>query len=215
MQLVIGNKNYSTWSLRPWLLLQAFDIEFEEVNESLRHTGLRERLLRYSPTARVPVLIDGDLCVWDSLAICEYVNELYLDGAAWPESPEKRAQARAITCEMHSGFSALRSALPMNLRARRSVELSSAVHQDLQRVQAIFSGAEEGKWLFGNFGIVDCFYAPLVLRLPTYGIALEGQAEAYARRLRGHVAVQRWIAQSAMDTEYVVEDEAGEEIGTA
>ena len=214
MQLVIGNKNYSTWSLRPWLLLKAFGVEFEEVQESLMHEGIKARLGRYSPTSRVPVLIDGELRIWDSLAICEYVSEAYLEGRGWPAGLSERAQARALVAEMHSGFSALRNELPMNLRAKRKVVLSAAAKEDISRVEQIFSatdaGAAQGPWLFGEFGIVDCFYAPLALRLPTYSVVLEPRAEAYAEQLRSHPQVLEWLADSRADNEIVAEDEAGE-----
>ena len=126
MKLIIGNKNYSSWSLRAWLLLATFGIEFEEVQESLRQEGLKDRLSQYSPAARVPVLIDGAVTVWDSLAICEYVSEKYLAGKGWPEAEVSRAEARAVCAEMHAGFAGLRNELPMNCRATRKVELSAS-----------------------------------------------------------------------------------------
>ncbi|ROT98836.1 glutathione S-transferase family protein [Marinobacter sp. R17] len=217
MQLVIGNKNYSSWSLRPWLLMSAFGLEFEEIEESLQQEGLKVRLGRYSPTSRVPVLIDGDLTVWDSLAICEYVSEAYLDGRGWPADLRARAHARAICAEMHSGLSALRSEMPMNCRARRLIELSEAAKADVERVDRIWTDCttrygEDGPWLFGDFSIADCFYAPVAWRFLTYGTPLSDGAQQYAARLRHHESMERWLAGALAETEIVPEDEAGSDI---
>ncbi len=213
MQLVIGNKNYSTWSLRPWLLLTAYGVEFEEVQESLLLDGLTERLGQYSPTSRVPVLLDGDLCVWDSLAICEYVSEAYLNGAGWPGDVHVRAQARALTAEMHSGFSALRAEMPMNIRARRRITPSEQALADVRRINDIWSGyTAESRWLFGDFGIVDSFYAPVALRFETYEVELSMAARAYQQHLLSHFATRQWIDAALQETEVVAEDEAGEPV---
>ena len=186
VKLVIGNKNYSSWSLRAWLLLAKFELEFEEVQESLKAEGLTERLKQYSPTGRVPVLIDGDLTVWDTLAIAEYVSERYLDGTGWPKDRASRAEARAVCCEMHAGFMGLRSELPMNCRAMRRVEMSALAKADIARVDAIWSKcmsrltvSGKGPWLYGDFSIADCFYAPVVLRFKTYGVSLSEGARRY------------------------------------
>lgn len=214
LKLVIANKNYSTWSLRPWLLLKAFAIPFEEIQLSLLQTGLKERFGAFSPTGRVPVLIDGDLTVWDSLAICETVSERWLNGQGWPDDAGQRAVARSLCAEMHSGFTGLRGECPMNLRARRQVELSKAAADDLQRIDQIWSDclashAADGGWLFGRFSIVDCMYAPVALRLPTYGIALSATASQFVDRIRQHPAVREWVAAAALETEIIPEDEAG------
>ena len=200
--------------MRPWLLLTAFNLSFEETVEWLapRRT-LTGRLLRYSPAARVPVLIDGELTVWDSLAICEYVSETYLDGGGWPRRTAQRARARAAVCEMHAGFAALRGALPMNIRARRRLPLSAAVLADVRRIDAIWARAE-GEWLFGDFSIADCFFAPVAMRFLTYeGIALSAAAEEYQQRLRACAAVRQWTRQALLETAVVEEDEAGEDVG--
>ncbi|TNC79688.1 MAG: glutathione S-transferase [Oleiphilus sp.] len=215
MKLVIGNKNYSTWSLRPWLMLSVFGLEFEEEQVSLKHTGITERLGQYSPTARVPVLIDEKLTVWDSLAICEYVSERYLDGAGWPAEIEARARARALVCEMHAGFSALRAELPMNCRAHRKVSLTANAQRDIERIAHIWTDThlefgKGGPWLFGEFSIADCFYAPVALRFPTYGIELPEAAERYATAIRELPEIKAWIASAIQETETVEEDEAGE-----
>ena len=139
MKLVIGNKNYSSWSLRPWLLLSAFQVEFTEIQESLAEAGIKERFERYSPSGKVPVLLDEDLIVWDSLAICEYISEKYLAGKGWPAEINTRAEARAICAEMHSSFTALRNEMPMNCRATRKLELSSAAKVDIAQIDVIWS----------------------------------------------------------------------------
>lgn len=215
MKLVIGNKNYSTWSLRPWLLLRHFDIEFEEVNESLRADGLSERLARHSPSKRVPVLIDGDLSIWDSLSICEYVSEKYLAGGGWPEDETRRAVARSVSAEMHAGFAALRSELPMNIRARRRIDISDAAQRDITRIDQLWSAQlseHGGPYLFGEFSIADCMYAPVALRLPTYGVTLSDAAEAYRHTITDNPATRLWIAAALEETEIIDEDETGVEL---
>ena len=212
MKLIIGNKNYSSWSLRAWLLLAAFDLNFEEVLESLRQPGLTERLARYSPTARVPVLIDSELTVWDTLAICEYVSEKYLAGKGWPANEALRAEARAVCAEMHSGFIGLRSELPMNCRALRTVDMSAATKQDIARIDSIWAHCMrdyDGPFLFGDFSIADCFYAPVVLRFQTYGVDLSEAASQYQSFMLKHDAINKWVAAGKAETEIVPEDEAG------
>lgn len=212
MKLVIGNKNYSTWSLRPWLLLSHFGIEFEEVQESLQADAIGERLGRYSPTRKVPVLIDGELTVWDSLSICEYVSEVHLGNRGWPSSPAQRATARSISAEMHAGFSALRAEMPMNIRARRHIDLSEAAMADLKRIDAIWSLApahKEGPWLFGDFSIADCMYAPVALRLLTYEVPLSEPAREYASAITEHPCIRNWMEAALTETEVVPEDETG------
>jgi len=213
VKLVIGNKNYSSWSLRPWMLLSTFEVEFEEVQESLRQEGLTERLSQYSPTARVPVLIDESVTVWDSLAICEYVSEKYLMGKGWPQDQALRAEARAVSAEMHAGFMGLRSELPMNCRATRKVTLSAAAKRDIARVDDIWSkrmSSGLGPWLFGDFSIADCFYAPVISRFQTYGISLSEAAGQYQSFFGEHDVLNRWIESAKQETEIIPEDEAGE-----
>jgi len=214
MKLVIGNKNYSTWSLRPWLLLCAFGIEFEEVQESLKMEGLKQRLLKHSPTAKVPVLIDSTLTVSDSLAICEYISETSLAGRGWPGDPIRRAEARAISAEMHSGFGAIRSELPMNCRASRKIELSSQVQAEIARIDSIWSDCnkkygDRGPWLFGEFSIADCFFAPVALRFLTYGVPLSIEAQRFATEILAHPCVIDWVKSAKKETEIIAEDEAG------
>lgn len=221
MQLIIGNKNYSSWSLRAWLLLATFNLDFEEIQESLRQETpqgtLTERLAEYSPTSRVPVLIDGPLIVWDSLAIDEYVSETYLAGKGWPADIALRAEARAICAEMHSGLMGLRSECPMNCRATRHVDLSAAAKKDIARVDEIWSRCMTdypGPWLFGDFSIADCFYAPVVLRFKTYDIPLSEAASQYQNFVLQHDTLNRWIEAGKAETEIVPEDEAGVDVET-
>ncbi|MEL6555472.1 MAG: glutathione S-transferase family protein [Cyanobacteria bacterium J06621_11] len=212
MKLVIGNKNYSSWSLRAWLLLATFDLNFEEIQESLRQEKLQERLSQYSPTNRVPVLIDENITVWDTLAICEYVSEKYLDGKGWPEQEALRAEARAISAEMHAGFMGVRSELPMNCRALRTVYPSAAAHKDIARIDDIWAHCTrnyDGPYLFGAFSIADCFYAPVVLRFQTYDISLSVDAQKYQSVMLQHEALNRWAEAGKTETEIVPEDEAG------
>lgn len=211
LTLVIGNKNYSSWSLRPWLLLRYFGVDFEEVRLSLDTPSFREQVARWSPAGRVPVLVDGELSVWDSLAIAEYVNEVWLDGRAWPATVAKRAVARSLAAEMHAGFGALRAEMPMNVRRPRSrVMLSDAALGDVARVQAIWDQClvqYAGPWLFGDFSIVDAFYAPVALRFATYEIALTPLSAGYRTRMLADPAVQEWCRAAKSETEVVAADE--------
>lgn len=216
MKLVIGNKNYSSWSLRPWLLLSAFHVEFTEIQESLAETGIKERFEQYSPSGKVPILLDGDLTVWDSLAICEYISEKYLSGKGWPEEINKRAEARALCAEMHSSFMALRNELPMNCRATRKLDLSSAAKVDIAQIDSIWShysgkNSATGSWLFGQFSIADCFFAPVVFRFSTYGVTLSEPAQRYSTLLLEHESVAAWREAARAETEIILRDEAGTE----
>lgn len=214
MQLLIGNKNYSSWSLRGWLALSAFELDFEEIKLNLFTEAFYQEVEKFSGAAKVPVLIDGDTVIWDSLAICEYVNEQYLAGKGWPENVSDRAEARAISCEMHSGFFALREELPMNCRAKRKVTLSQNAINDIQRVEEIWGSlrqrnADKGPWLFGAFSIADVMYAPLAFRFKTYGIELGEAATLYMETLLDSPAMQAWLEQALEETDIVEEDEAG------
>lgn len=216
MQLVIGNPNYSTWSLRPWLLMQWHGLSFHLEVVSLHAEGLRERLLAHSASARVPVLKIGDECIWDSLAICETVSERFLQGRGWPEDPAARAHARSVSAEMHAGFQALRNEAPMNIRARRRIQPSAKALADLARINELWAEcrhryAGEGEWLFGRFSIADCMYAPVALRLLTYDLSLpDPLAQRYAVNLQQCEAMQEWYALAREDHEIIAEDEAGE-----
>ena len=216
--LLSGTANYSRWAMRPWLQMAAHELPFETTLESLRLIGspvLREQLKHHSPSGRVPVLLDGDLAVWDALAICEYVSEQYLNGGGWPTDPTARAYARSVSAEMHAGFSDLRSEMPMNLRARRRVEASEECLEDIDRLVDIFREgrerfADQGDWLAGPFSIADCMYAPVATRFVTYGVHVQGAAGEYLARLLQHPAVTQWMALARQDTEIVDFGEAGD-----
>jgi len=214
MKLVIANKNYSTWSLRPWLLMSEFDLPFEEINESLNGDDLTERLRHHSPSCKVPVLIDSGLTIWDSLAICEYLSEKYLDGKGWPESTVARAHARSVSAEMHSSFTGLRSEMPMNIRAKRQVSLSDASHRDIGRIDDIWSDCRQqyessGVWLFGDFSIADCMFAPVALRFMTYGADLSETSRVYMETVLENSSVKQWMTAAKAETEIIGADEAG------
>jgi len=217
LKLVIAEKNYSTWSMRPWLLLRHFGVEFEEVYESfLPDETMRERFCAYSPTGQVPVLLDAGFAVWDSLAICEHVSETRLDGGGWPQDPSLRAEARAICAEIHSGLRGLRRSLPMNIRAKRRVDLDERTLADVRRVDEMWGRCARRNpdgWLFGEFSIADCFYAPVAMRFRTYvGLPLSEAAVGYAGRIAELPAVREWIDGALTETSVVPEDEAGEDM---
>ncbi len=203
--LVIGSKNYSSWSLRAWLLLRQFGVAFTEIKLLLDTPEFYASIGDYSPAGRVPVLIDGEVRVWDSLAICEYANERFLDGRAWPADRAARAWARAISAEMHSGFAALRGVLPMNCRKRVSTPpLSAEALRDVERVESIWCEARErhageGPFLFGKFGIADAIYAPVVLRFISYTIELNAPARAYVETIAALPALRDWLAETATE----------------
>jgi glutathione S-transferase len=189
-------------------------VDFDEYVVSLGAVDLTEKLLQYSDSARVPVLNDGELTIWDSLAICEYINDVYLDDKAWPQESRDRALARAVTAEMHSAFVALRSELPMNCRARRHVNMSEAAIKDIQRIDDIWSkyaraDAQGDLRLFGRFSIADCFFAPVVMRFITYEPELSDAAQSYVQSLYNHPSLQKWVASALQETEILEVDEAG------
>ena len=211
LTIYLGNKNYSSWSLRPWLALKQMGVAFDEVVIPLYRPESTETLLKYSPSGRVPVLRHGAVTVWDSLAICEYLAESFPDWALWPKDPAVRAVARSVSAEMHSGFAALRQHLPMNVRTTiPGRALTPEVAADVARVTAIWRdcrsrfGAGNGDFLFGHFTIADAMFAPVASRFRTYGIALEREAEAYCALLMALPAMQEWIA-AAKNEPMVVE----------
>lgn len=199
MKLVLGNKNYSSWSLRPWILAKQFGLEFDEQMVWLYGPNAAEQLLEASGSKKVPVLHDGELTVWDSLAICEYLNDTYLDGEAWPSDAKLKAKARAATAEMHSSFATLRQLMPMNCRQLRRINISDALQTDINRVLDIWQQAladSQGPWLFGEFSIADAFYAPIVLRFTTYQIAVPEVVQNYMDWVTSQPAMQQWLADS-------------------
>lgn len=215
LQLVIGNKNYSSWSMRPWVLMRHFELPFSEINIPLFTPGYQEQLARYSPSLKVPALIEEDFSVWDSLAICEYLNENYLEGKALPAGREARGLCRAFCSEMHAGFPAIRNELPMNCRARRRLQPSAAAERECRRVDAMWKQARRrfvalGDYLFGRFSIADCMFAPVAMRFHTYGIELGEESAAYAETILNNPAVLQWRADAEAETELLPDFEVGE-----
>jgi glutathione S-transferase len=200
--LYIGDKNLSSWSLRPWLFMKVRALPFEEKLLRLDTEAFRTAIASVSPTAKVPVLVDGPLVVWESLAICEHVAEGLPTGRAWPEHPVQRGMARALAHEMHAGFAALRRECPMHCAERLPTpDLSPAAQHDIVRVIAAWTlareaNAELGPFLFGEFGIVDAMYAPVVTRLRTYGITVPDVVEQYMASVEALPAMQAWVADA-------------------
>jgi glutathione S-transferase len=213
LRLLIGNKNYSSWSMRPWLLLHHLGVPFTEERMSFADPLWRSRVAERSPSARVPVLWIDDDPVWESLAIAETLAEAFPDAALWPRDPSARRLARAITSEMHAGFAELRRHMPMNVTGRYPGKgLTPAVQKDIDRIVAIWTDARarfgrDGDLLFGRFGIADAMYAPVVMRFATYGVELSGVAAAYADAVRALPSVRAWTDQAADEREFVAEDE--------
>jgi glutathione S-transferase len=213
LTLIIGNKNYSSWSLRAWLFMRHVGLEFAEIVIALDIPGVREELDRYSPSGRVPVLRHGKLCVWDSLAICEYAAEL--SGKGWPKDTEARAVARAVSAEMHSGFSTLRSLWPMNARARnRRTAITAALEADIERIDEIWNDCRGrfgggGPWLFGDYSVADAMYAPVVLRFNTYGARISQTARWYMASVLEDAALQDWLQGAKQEPWTIAADEVG------
>jgi glutathione S-transferase len=211
LHLTIGNKNYSSWSMRPWLALRAAGIPFEETVISLYVPGSKQQLLARSPAGKVPILQDGGVTVWESLAIVEYAAEKFVDAGLWPADAAARAHARAIASEMHAGFLPLRRQCPMNLRRPvRKLELTAEVAANVARIDAIWSdcrsrNADGGPFLFGRFSAADAMYAPVVARFHTYGINVGAASAAYIEAMMALPAWQEWYA-AALKEEWVLKE---------
>jgi glutathione S-transferase len=199
LKLVIGNKNYSSWSMRPWLLMRHYGIEFDEVQIPLRQPDSLERKLAYSPAGKVPILIDGDMRIWDSLAIVERLAEKFAEKPLWPADAEARAVARSVSAEMHSGFASLRSRMPLNCRARRpKAGRGPGVQEDIDRICEIWRECRArhgaaGEFLFGEFTAADAMFAPVASRFQTYGVKLDRDAAEYAGAILALPAIRHWI----------------------
>ena len=202
-QLVLGDKNYSSWSLRPWLLMRAFNIPFEEINVDIYRPGAKARILEHSPSGKVPALKTGGLTIWDTLAIIEYLAENHLDLAIWPPDVEARAIARAVSNEMHSGFECLRSEMPMDLDSSKPIdEVSEGVARDITRIVMLWrmcreSHGDGGAFLFGAFCAADAMFAPVTSRFRTYGADLaaygdDGVAAAYCETILSLAEIEEW-----------------------
>src|SRR3954452_6020954 len=207
LTLVVGNKYYSSWAMRPWLALKACNITFDDVSIPL-YTGHadKQRLLKFTRSGKVPVLVDGDVTIWDSLAIIEYLAERFPEARLWPEDRARRAHARSILAEMPSGFAALRNECGMNLhRPVRAIALSSEARADIGRVQQIWSECREryakfGPFLFGAFGGADAMFAPVVHRFRTYAIAGAPEVQAYMDSIMALPAFQEWTRAALAET---------------
>ena len=220
MQLYIGNKNYSSWSMRPWVLMRQAGIEFEEVllrfDAFTPQSRFKTQLALISPAGRVPVLVDDDLAVWDSLAIAEYLAESNPSLELWPHDRAGRARARSVCAEMHAGFAALRNHLPMNIEASlpevgaRVLAEQPTVRADLDRLVALWSdllATSRGPMLFDRFGIADAFFAPVAMRLQTYTVAVPAPVQAYLDRLRALPGVAAWIDQALAERDFLAFEE--------
>lgn len=213
LTLVIGNKNYSSWSLRPWLAMKQSGIAFDESRIPLYQPQSKAQLLEHSPAGKVPVLHDADITVWDSLAICEYLAERFPQSSLWPQDARDRAHARAVSAEMHSGFPNLRSCMPMNLRSSYPGRgHTPEVDAEIARIAAMWSDCRErhaarGPFLFGVFSIADAMYAPVATRFITYAVDLPPVCAQYVERLRALPALQAWYAAARIETEILPQSE--------
>ncbi len=208
IRLVIGNKNYSSWSLCPWLLLNMFDVDFEEIQITLYQDNTAEKLGPYSPSLKVPVLLHKDTTVWDSLAICEYISENLLGGAGWPGSPQRKANARSVSAEVHSEFATLKAEWPMNCKASYRLSPSQELENEVARIDAIWSCCrrrfgENGKYLYGRFSIADCMFAPIAISFESYRADLCGDANSYMQSLLDNPFVQKWITLGRREKEHL------------
>ena len=207
LKLVIGNKNYSSWSMRPWLALRASNIAFDEVFIPL-YTGEadKQRILAFTHSGKVPALIDGDVTIWDSLSIIEYLAERFPEKQLWPEDRAQRAHARSISAEMHSGFAALRNECGMNLhRPVGAIALSAEARADIARIQQIWLQCRErygksGPFLFGSFGAADAMFAPVVHRFRIYAIEPAPEARGYMETMMSLPAFQEWTRAGLAET---------------
>jgi len=200
LMLIIGNKNYSSWSLRPWIAMKVAGIPFDEMVIPLYEPGSREAILKYSPSGKVPVLIEGDSHIWESLAILEYLAEKFPHASLWPTDAYARGHARAVATEMHAGFQALRKNCPMNLWLPvKSRPQPDEVMENVRRIDALWGDCrarfgQSGAFLFGSFGVADAMYAPVVSRLHTYGIEVGAVSRVYMDAVMALPAWREWHA---------------------
>jgi glutathione S-transferase len=219
LRLVIANKLYSSWSMRPWLVMRAFGIPFEETVIPLKRAETKDAIAKVSPSGKVPVLIDGDVTVWESLAIIEYLAEKFPSHAIWPKDATARAHARAISNEMHGGFLALRQACPMNLAKRfKTPEMSEDLKANVARIEAIWRDTrarfgtrtiDGGPYLFGQFTAADAMFAPVVTRLDTYQIPVSSDSRAYMDAILVHPAFLEWKRAALAEPWTIADYETG------
>lgn len=219
MQLVIGNKNYSSWSMRPWVLMRQLDMHFEEIKlrfDFSEHSPFKKAVARYSPAGRVPVLVDDSFNVWDSLAIAEYLHDKFPGANVWPSDIQARARARCVAAEMHSGFGSLRNHCPMNIEAdlkeigAKIWAEQDGVRADVMRIETLWADAlahSGGPFLFGEFGAADAMYAPVCMRLRTYGLPMPATSKLYVDRLCALPSVTAWMNDARAEHDFIVEDE--------
>jgi len=213
MKLIVGNKNYSSWSLRPWLLMTHAEIPFEEIALSFNDPNFKARVGQYSAAGKVPVLVDGDLVVWDTLAIVEYLAEKYPQRNVWPKDTAARARARSICAEMHSSFGAMRSAMPMNCELKLNwMPLDRAVQRDVARVLSIWSDCrtrfgQTGPFLFGHFTAADAYYAPVVRRFLGFSVELPRLCAEYVATIDTLPAMRKWVDAALREHDFLEIDE--------
>ena len=206
LTLILGNKNYSSWSLRPWIAMRQAGIDFTDEVIPLYQPGSREHVLKYSPTGKVPVLLDGDMPIWESLAILEHLAEKFPAAGLWPKEARARAHARAISAEMHAGFAALRNHCPMNMRRPpKARTLTPEVEEDVKRIEAIWADSrarfgQSGPFLLGAFSAADAMYAPVVSRFSSYAIPVGAPARDYMQAMMALPAWKEWAATAAAES---------------
>jgi glutathione S-transferase len=211
--LIIGNKNYSSWSLRPWMLLRHLGLAFDEVQIVLSLPDTQARIAQYSPAGRVPVLRHAGLTIWESIAIGEYLCEL--TGRGWPGDRAARAQARVLSAEMHAGFAALRNQWPMNARATgRRTPMTAELAADINRIDALWSDCRQrfggnGPWLCGDYSFADAMYAPVALRFRSYGATLSAAAGAYLQTVLQDAPLRQWLDDAALESWIIGYSEVG------
>jgi len=215
LKLVIGNKNYSSWSMRPWVLMSQLGIPFEELKlrfDFSDNSPFRQAVARFSPAGFVPVLVDDGFAVWDTLAIAEYLHDRFPGAGVWPQDLRLRARARSVAAEMHSGFGPLRSHCPMNIEAAlpevgaRVWAEQDGVRRNVARIEALWSDSlagSGGPFLFGAFSAADAFFAPVCMRLKSYALPISAASRAYVEQVSAAPGVARWIADALAEQDYL------------
>jgi len=213
LTLIFGNKNYSSWSLRPWVFMKHHQIDFEEKRVALLTATTDEKLAQYNSDFKVPILKEGSLVIWDSLAILEYISEKYLEAAGWPREVNARAIARSVSAEMHSSFANVRNELPMNCRKKfQNIKLSPEAEREIERIKTLWRNCrslfgDEGEWLFGKYSIADAMFAPVALRFDGYNIPLAGVEQDYVRSVLKQPYIIEWIEAGKAEKEVIERDE--------
>jgi glutathione S-transferase len=213
LTLIIGNKNYSSWSLRPWILMNHYQVNFDEKRVALFTDNTDEELSAYNSDLKVPILQDDELVVWDSLSILEYISEQYLDNQGWPTNRKARAIARSISAEMHSSYFNVRNELPMNCRKKfMNIKLSEGAEREVARIKGLWGKCrteygKNGEWLFGEYSIADAMFAPIALRFSGYDIPLAGVEADYVKSVLNHPGIVEWMEAGKLETEVIEADE--------